>query len=414
MMKQIFNYGTETITASFPEQIQSEILDSHVHTQLENEEETVRNACNHADISLQEAVLRAKFIAIIVSDYSRPTGSQICTKIILEKLRQLGFPEERINIVIALGLHRPATQLEIDEITGGHYSPKITLENHNPDGNLIDVGNIQLNATVMAADLIILTGAVTYHPMAGFSGGYKSLLPGVAGRKSILENHRLFFLNGEKNPAIYPGSIQDNPVQNHIRSSCTKINRSIYCLNVVLGQDKYISFAAAGSVDYAWQACCRYVDSINSVHIDQKFPFVVASAGGFPSDFSFYQCMKVLTNSSIACEAKGQIVIIAQCAHGWEIDETLLKWFALSPPEVAQRLCKNFRMDGLAVYMAMRIIKTHTVYLYSSLPSEEVRKAGMIPLKDTKTLEELVKKNGNRSIVVMPHGAQTLPIVREN
>ena len=142
---------------------------------------------------LTEFVQKGDRVAIVVSDYTRNTRSAFYLPFIISELEKSGVRLADITIVIALGLHRPATKSEISKIVGEKLSKLIKIENHNPDDNLIKLGTISLNKIVACSSKIIITGAVTFHPLAGFSGGFKSLLPGVASREDILANHFLYF-----------------------------------------------------------------------------------------------------------------------------------------------------------------------------------------------------------------------------
>ncbi len=371
----------------------------------------IAQALHTADLPLSHCTAKARTVALVISDYSRPTGTQIYTPILIKRLLELGIKREHITIVIALGLHRPATSTEIIDLIGADLYTSMRVENHDALHNLTYVDSIGFNATVLGVDLIVLTGAVTFHPMAGFSGGFKSLLPGVAAKESVLQNHRLFFQNHIKHPAVFPGSTECNPVLQDILGNCSQLSTPMFCLNVVLDQHKQIRFAAAGSVMHAWNACCANVRNFNSVRTDRTYPWVLASAGGSPSDFSFYQCMKVLTHGASACSKDGSLIVLAECANGWEIDPDLLAWFSLPLDEVAARLLADFRMDGLAVYMAMNIIRRHPVYFLSALPPEQVLRTGMVPVADVTGLQEIIDQKVQGTLAILPHGAQTLPMV---
>jgi nickel-dependent lactate racemase len=408
--RQTCSYGHRQLDFILPENLPVVTLDIPPDSHQE-EVLLVYQALMTADIPLAHYTAKARTVAVVISDYSRPTGTQIYTPILINRLLELGIEREHITIVIALGLHRPATSLEIIDLIGAEMFASMRVENHDALHNLTYVDSIGFNATVLGADLIVLTGAVTFHPMAGYSGGYKSLLPGVAAKESILENHRLFFQDHVKHPSVRPGSIDHNPVLHHILEHCARITTPIFCLNVVLDQHKQIRFASAGSVLHAWSACCANVRDLNSVPTDRAYPWVLASAGGSPSDFSFYQCMKVLTHGASACSMGGNLIILAECANGWEIDPDLLAWFSLPLDEVATLLLADFRMDGLAVYMAMRIIHLHPVYFLSSLPPAQVLRTGMIPVADAASLQKLIDQQVQGTLAILPHGAQTLPLV---
>lgn len=373
--------------------------------------DVVRRAFDEADLRLEEFLKPGGRVCLVVSDYTRRTGSEVYVPEFLDRLLHAGVKAEDITVLIALGLHRPAAEEEMRRIVTDRVFERVKVVNHDPDDCVDDSGGAAFSRHVMEAGAVILTGVVSFHPMAGYSGGLKSLLPGVSSRRSVLENHRKYFLDLDMHPGVGPAKVDGNPVQEDIRLRCAGLQR-LYCLNVVLDTAGDVAFAAAGTVAHAWGRCRDFVHRYRSVPIERIYDLVVASAGGAPLDYSFYQCMKVLGNASAACKEGGTLVILAQCYAGWEIAAELLNWFVLSPEKVARRLLENFRMDGLAVYMAMRVIRNHRIFFVSSLPGEEVRKTGMIPLKpEDLDLEGICGLPLTAAAAVMPEGALTLPIL---
>ncbi len=287
----------------------------------------------------------------------------------------------------------------------------VNVINHDAIKNLIIKGKASFNRVVAEAERVILTGAVTFHPMVGFSGGRKSLLPGIAGADDIFRNHRLYFSGKEVHPGTGPAMIDNNPVLDDIRER-TDGFKQLWSLNAVLNEQNVLEFASAGDTDSVWSECCRYAASHHSIGIDEKYDLVIASAGGYPSDCSFYQSMKVLTNSSRACKAGGILIIFSQCSQGWEIRDELFNYFQLTLEEIAAELDRNFSMDGLALYMALKIIRTHKVWFFSDLPESEVRAAGMRPFPDMDfpAIEKIVRNVQILRTAVMPNGSSILPI----
>jgi len=271
------------------------------------------------------------------------------------------------------------------------------------------------------ADRVIVTGAVTFHPMAGFSGGRKSLLPGIASSKDIYQNHRLYFNGNSVHTGTGPAKIDDNPVLQDIRER-TKGFTKLWALNVVLNEQNMIEFASCGNVETVWDDCRKFVSKHHSVEIEEKYDLVIASAGGYPSDCSFYQSMKVMTNSSRACKPGGTLIIISQCSHGWEIRDELFSYFTMTLEEISRDLQRSFTMDGLALYMALSIIRSHNIWFFSDLPENEVEKAGMQNLKHIGDIAAIAEKSGNLSspsihtrtrTAVMQNGSSVLPINTE-
>ena len=423
-------YGKKTISLLFPESINYAVLDSigknekdslKTDSNIVEGREIIKKALSEpiAGSSLKGRIDFYSFfnagdtVAVIVSDYTRATGSEIYIPLIVSELKKLGIKERDITLVVALGLHRPATEKEmIGLVTEGVYR-KIRVVNHNPHSELKKIGNIRLNGYVVSASRVIITGSVTFHPMAGFSGGYKSILPGVASKEDILRNHKLYFKGLKPNPVIEPGRVKDNPVLQDI-IECSKALTDVFCLNVVLDNGKKIVHAASGDVLAAWESCYSFLKEEYSIPLKEKYSIVVASAGGYPADFSFYQSMKVLTNSVRACRENGRIIILSQCSSGWEIKNEYLKLFQLDLSELSESLLDDFNMEKLAIFMAMQVIRKFRVYFFSTLPPAEISGIGMIPVNSREELENLILKvskklSYNRKIAFIKRASYLLP-----
>ena len=359
-------------------------------------------------LSLSEFVQKGDKIAIVVSDYTRNTRSAFYLPFIISELKKLGIRLSDITIVIALGLHKPATKSVISKIVGEKLSKLIKIENHNPDSNLIKLGTISLNKNVACSSKIIITGAVTFHPLAGFSGGFKSLLPGVASREDIIANHMLYFNGLIPNPKVGPGYIRGNPIL-YDMFRLSNVLKNVYCFNVVLGKNHKIIYASSGSIQESWRSCVKFIKKYFILNIEKPYKFLIASAGGFPNDFSFYQSMKVLTNASRACIPGGTILILSECSRGWGIRPELLKLFSMPLEEIAKYLKMEFSIDGLSIYMASRIIKNFNVIFYSSLDAEEVKRNGMMPMNDSEDLQNLINNYTSDTFAILPEATLILP-----
>lgn len=352
-----------------------------------DESRTVRKAIDASRPGLVEFLGESDSVLVVISDHTRNTGSRTYMPILLERIRK---PGRTVTILVALGLHRPSTEREIAQILGCDTGNDVIVLNHDPDGNLAPCGESMFCREAVIAGKVIITGSVAFHPMAGYSGGRKSLLPGIASRESILENHRLYFSGDAMHPGIGPASVLDNPIQSDIRNRTKGFDGRTWCLNVVQDEMKSIVFAAAGTVDDAWAACCGYLERTNAPELPGIYPVVVASAGGFPSDFSFYQSMKTLTNASRACVKGGSIFLLMECRNGWELDADILSWGHLDLARIARRIREDFTMSGLAMYMALSVIRAHRVFCLSSLPAREVAGLGMRHLASEKDIGGLV------------------------
>jgi len=404
-MKFKLRYGSSCLDIFFDDLTAVECLeigDSSIENG--NVSRLVRKSILEADVSLSDFLKPGLTLAIIVSDQTRPTGSEQYLPILIEESRLCGV--EEITVILSQGLHRPATAAEIDKICGGKLPDGVNVINHDAENNLKKCGDAFFRAEAVDADRVIITGAVTFHPMAGFSGGRKSLLPGIASADDIRKNHRLYFSSKERNSACGPALVSNNPVRDDLTSR-TQGFKNLWALNVVMDEHKNIVFVSSGNADKVWTDCSRWVSDNNSIRISEDFDTVISSAGGYPSDFSFYQSMKVLTNSARACKEGGRMFILSECSNGWEIDTEMMSLFSLSVSEVIECLLDDFRMDVLGIYMAMSIIRSYEVWIYSSLPRNEVEAAGMHYLDDISMIKEIVKDG---SVAVIKNGSSILPI----
>ncbi len=408
-MKQYLRYGDGSAEVELP--------DGHVdiiskpQKMHEGGESLILQALENASPSLQDFLGQGKSVVIVASDQTRDTGSAFYLPVILDLAKRQA---RQVTIIIALGLHRPATDSEIQTILGCDPGRNVRIVNHDPDANLLDFGDTRFAASVVEADRIILTGSVTFHPMAGYSGGWKSLLPGVASRQATIENHKLYFSGDLTDPRVGSARVENNPVLEDIRKRTRVFADKTWCLNVVQDESKAIVHAAAGSVDKAWRSCTAYLDEYNSFNLGRRYPVVVASSGGYPSDFSFYQSMKTITNASQACTKGGSIYLIMECRNGWELDRNVLSLAELELPLIASKVRQDFSMSGLAVYMALSMMRDYKVYCLSALPDNEVRAFGMRPLSSVSDIGSFVAQEGADRIAVMPAAATLLPRISKD
>lgn len=407
-MNEEFKYGSSKVSIDLGMIKHIDYLNTVKQT-VEDPDTLIRRALISTSFSLNSFIKPGCTVVLVVSDHSRPTGSNIFVPILLKELKRLGAGN--IIIVIALGLHRSSTPDEIEVILGGAVPPGVKVVNHDAENDLLDCGSASFNKAAVLADRVIVTGAVTFHPMAGFSGGRKSLLPGIASAGDIYRNHRLYFDQTGVHPGTGPANIIDNPVLKDIMER-TKTFQNLWSLNVVLNEQGDMEYASCGEIDSVWDDCRKYVSIHHSVGIREKYDLVISSAGGHPSDISFYQSMKVLTNSSRACKPGGNLIIFSKCTQGWEIRDTLFPYFTMTLEEISRNLRNSFTMDGLALYMALSIIRSHTVWFCSDLPETEVTAAGMRPIRDS-DVHTITAEAGNLRTIraaVMKNCSSVLPI----
>lgn len=259
-----------------------------------------------------------KHIVIISSDHTRPVPSHITMPLLLEEIRK-NNKDVRITILIATGMHRPTTHEELVNKYGEKIvnEEEIVIHNAYKDedmtfkGILPSGGELWLNKLVDEADLLISEGFIEPHFFAGFSGGRKSVLPGIASKKTVLWNHNAKFIASKNSRA---GNLNDNPIHKDMLFAAKAAHLS-FILNVVINGKKEIIKAFAGDLEEAHAHGCALVKEIAQVKPIYS-DIVLTTNGGYPLDQNIYQTVKGMTAGEACVNEGGVIIICSSCADG--------------------------------------------------------------------------------------------------
>src|SRR5215472_17183650 len=240
---------------------------------------------------LSNIVRPGERVAIVVNDITRLTRTDLILPPVVNTLNAAGIPDSDIFIVFALGIHRRQTDEERKLILGDEIFSRIRAVDHisTDDANLVEIGTtsfgnqVEINREVWEADRIILTGEIIYHLIAGYSGGRKSLVPGVAGFRTTTFNHRMIF-----DPNCCSGKLDGNPAHEDLLEGCRMVDPD-FIVNVVLSPEGELVRVVAGHYELAHREGCRTVDEMLGAEIDGPYDLVIASAGGFPLDIDLRQ-----------------------------------------------------------------------------------------------------------------------------
>lgn len=285
-----------------------------------SEVELVEDALEHPISSLPLSVLAKdkKHIVIISSDHTRPIPSHITMPILLKEVRK-NNPLVKVTILIATGMHRPTTKEELINKYGEEIATKERIVIHNAynddemtfKGILPSGGELWINKIVDEADLLISEGFIEPHFFAGFSGGRKSILPGIASKKTVLWNHNARFIANRNSRA---GNLENNPIHNDMLYAA-KAAGLAFILNVVINGEKKIIKAFAGDLEEAHAHGCALVKQIALVKPIYS-DIVITTNGGYPLDQNIYQTVKGMTAAEACVNKNGVIIICSSCADG--------------------------------------------------------------------------------------------------
>jgi len=350
----------------------------------------------------------ARSALVVVNDITRPTPYQVILPALFQELAAAGIPEESITLLVATGIHRAHTEEENRRLFTSEVCEHCQVVSHDCDHGVINIGNLAngtplvLNRLVKEHDLVITTGLIGLHYFAGYSGGRKSILPGIASRELIAANHAMMV-----DERCRLDNIEDNPVHK-IMVEAARMAGVDFIINVVTDAHGHLVAVVAGDLITAWEKGVNISRQLSTVKISQPADIVVASCGGFPKDINLYQAQKALDGAALAVKPGGCIILLAECREGLG-EETFARWIneTNSPQEIEQRIRTRFELGGHKAFAISRLTSKANIILVSSLQPELVSKCFMKPATDLEqALQIAYQSQGSEAkILVMPHAA---------
>ncbi len=418
--------GNELVTLDYPDSGVIEVLEARPLPAPGKETSLVAEALASPIDSapLAEIVQDSETACIVVGDMTRLwVRHQIMLPPILEELNKGGIPDQNICILSATGDHREQSPEEHKLLVGEEVYQRVKVIDHKVQekDEMVYLGTtslgtpVRLNRRVVDADRVILTGGIVYHFLAGWGGGKKALLPGVASRETIMKNHSLAFLPGEGqgiNSQVCAGKGKGNPCSEDMVQGASMVGPD-FLVNAVVNEETHqLARVVAGNYLTAFEEGCRFVDDHYGVDIDQKADVVFVSCGGYPKDINFYQTYKTIYNAHFALQEGGTMLLVSESREGMGNDDFKAIFSQYSnnlSRESALR--EDYTIGGYMGYHAAVIAEQHDLLVLSGLPDEQVEAMGMIPIRSLQEGIEFIKnKHGTLPpAYVMPHGGSTLP-----
>ena len=371
---------------------------------------------------LKELAKGKKKITLITSDHTRAVPSKLTLPILLRELRE-GNPDAEITILIATGLHRPTTEEEQRRMFGDEIvdherivvNKAFQQEDYDFVTTLPSGAELWINRVALECDLLISEGFIEPHFFAGFSGGRKSVLPGICNAATVNENHSYKAISS---PFSTTGVLQHNPIHEDMVYAARAVKLA-FILNVALNSEKKVIAAFAGDMEEAHAEGVAFVRSLAQCPCVTG-DIVVTSNGGYPLDQNLYQSPKAVATAEACCRDGGVIIMCCSCVDGMggtnfeklivkgtvdEIDAYLSK---IPPKEsISEQWCAQ-------IYA--RILKKHRVILVTTyLDHDLVRKANMIPAStpDEALAMAYEMMGKDAEVVVIPDGVSVLAVKEE-
>lgn len=417
-----FPYGKTKLSYSFEEDTLAGVLTSAIgdYTPTYSPETLVKNALENpiGTPRLRELARGKKNIVIIASDHTRPVPSKVIIPAMLEQIRSTS-PDARITLLIATGCHRGTTKQELIEKFGSQVVEQEHIYIHDCDereklvniGTLPSGGECEINSIALEADLLLAEGFIEPHFFAGFSGGRKSVLPGIAGRTTVLSNHCSEFID---DPNARTGILEHNPIHTDMLWAAKKAKLA-FIVNVVLNEDKQVIYAAAGDPEKAHEDGVRFLSSLCAVDaVDADV--VITTNGGYPLDQNMYQAVKGMTAAEATVKKGGVIIILAQSGDGVGGDHFYHQ--LADEPDIYKTMAlfrsrgrKQTVPDQWQTQILLRILMHANVIYISDMDDSIVKKMHMFPahsIDDAINLAKTLLKKENIQIVAIPDGVSVI------
>jgi nickel-dependent lactate racemase len=365
---------------------------------------------------IDELVSSDDSVLIVVSDATRATASAQVVNLLVRRLLQCGVSPARVATIFATGIHRPVTEKEKLELLTPFIVQRLQVLAHDvyDSSKLTGFGTtpsgvtVELNRALREFSRVILIGGITFHYFAGFTGGRKSICPGLASAKTIEATHMLAldFESGGRRQGVQTGALDGNAVH----EECERIASLVapaFSINTIVDEQKRAMKLFCGDWRLAHRSACDYYLDHYSTRIRAKRDIVIVSSGGFPHDINLIQAHKALDMAALACNDGGTIVLLAECSDGLGRPD-FLKWFdERDARALAARLVNGYEVNGQTAWALLSKAERFRVCLISELPDDQVRKMRMVPVR---TIEEALAQAGGDGFI-MPRGAAVLPLI---
>jgi nickel-dependent lactate racemase len=415
-MKISLAYGRGTIDVEFPDD--ATVIEPAFHAGLPDEREAIVAALNKpidapALSALADACTR---VCIVHTDITRATPNDRIIPWLLAYLERAGVTRENIMLLNGLGTHRPNSRAELEQMLTSDVVANYRCINHEPENEdaMVLVGVTSdgtpalINRHFVNADVRVVTGFIEPHFFAGFSGGPKGIMPGIAALKTIQSNHGPHHI-GDRRATF--GVTVGNPIWEEMRDIALLAGPS-FLLNVALNERREITAAFAGDLLAAHARGIEYVRASAMQGVEAPFDIVVTTNSGYPLDMNLYQAVKGMRAAELIVRDGGTVIIAAECREGTPAGsphDRLLRSVADGEQLLAKLQEPGFASPEQWQGQIQALIQRRAeVLLFSSLDEATVRAAHLVPCADIAQAVRDRYRPGMR-VAVLPQGPLTIP-----
>ena len=415
-------YGSNSLSFTFDEN-RYQVLSGNSLSETPLTDVEINEALN---VPIESPLLEDLFSAgdsvlLVVSDATRATASAQILNLLVRRLIQIGVSPADLAIIFATGIHRPVTADEKVILLTPFIAQRVKTIDHAAydSTQMVSLGltergtPVEVNRALKDYSHVVVTGAIGFHYFAGFTGGRKSICPGLASARTIEATHMLAldFETGGRRARVGTGLLDGNAVHEECERVATMIGPR-FGINSVVDERQRAVRIYAGEWRAAHHVGCRDYLSSHSIGIERKRDVVIVSCGGYPYDINLIQAHKSLDMAAHACTDGGAIILLAECRDGLG-HPTFLKWFEEKDSRALEdRLRAAYEVNGQTAWSLLTKAERYRIHLVSRLPDEEVRRMRMTPASSV--AEVLDTLDHELEGYIMQRGAALLPLMHSN
>jgi lactate racemase len=419
-----FKYGIETISCHLPDGIRMHILKPPDKAPVSSLQEAIITSLNNPIDSdpLFSSLKPGQKLTIVVPDKTRECLLDRILPVLYDYMVQYGVSAEHITVLFANGTHKKQSDRDTRELLGSFIWDTLRAEQHNAEDTdslryitTTSRGTpVYVNRLIVESDLVITVGGIVHHYFAGFGGGPKLLVPGVAGYCTAQYNHSYTIdETGAFHPGCRDGNLDTNPVYLDIVEAVRHIP-NVFSINVVINSLNEPCGFFSGDIISAHREGTSLVSSIFEVPIREQADVVIVSPGGKPRDGTFIQSHKALHHASYAVKPGGAILMAAACPDGIG-SSTFLEWFSVPFRSLGGKLLSSYSLNGHTALSLRTKLNRNDISLLSELDDPTVSHMGMVPSSSLQSAVDRVIRNTNGTTFayIIPYGSLTVPVLQD-
>jgi lactate racemase len=419
-----FKYGNETVSCHLPDSIRMQILkppDTAPASLLQ--EALIASLNNPFDANPLFSLLKpGQKLTIVVPDKTRECLLDRILPVLYDYMVQYGASAKHITVLFANGTHGSQSDRDMRELLGSYIWNTLRAEQHNAEDTdslryitTTSRGTpVYVNRLLLESDLVITVGGIVHHYFAGFGGGPKLLVPGVAGYDTAQHNHSYTIdETGAFHPGCRDGNLDTNPVYLDIVEAVRHIP-NVFSINVVINSLNEPSGFFSGDIITAHREGASLASSIYEVTIREQADMVIVSPGGKPRDGTFIQSHKALHHASYAVKPGGSVLMAAACPDGVG-SSTFMEWFSVPFRSLGGKLLSSYSLNGHTALSLRTKINRYDISLLSELDESTVSHMGMVPSSSLQSAVDRILRNTNGTtlVYIIPYGSFTVPVLQD-